>query len=70
MTDEEPTVEEPEQTVSHATARRSRPTDEDGDEAATEETSPFPYAENFDEWVADETTAPGGRQRPRDAGES
>jgi hypothetical protein len=30
----------------------------DDDAAADERTSPFPYAESFDEWVADETAAP------------
>jgi len=29
----------------------------DDDAAADERTSPFPYAESFDEWVADETAA-------------
>jgi len=40
---------------------------EAGDEAADDRTSPFPYAENFDEWVADETAAPDDpypRRRP------
>jgi hypothetical protein len=30
------------------------------DAAADERTSPFPYAEKFDEWVADETAASDG----------
>jgi hypothetical protein len=29
-------------------------------------TSPFPYADDFDEWVADETAAPERPQRHRD----
>jgi hypothetical protein len=44
-----------------------RPSKEDEDEAANEDTSPFPYAESFDEWVADETTGPDGRQRSVEA---
>ena len=46
------------------------PSNEDEDEAATEDTSPFPYAEVFGEWVADETANPNGHQRPPDASES
>lgn len=35
------------------------PSEEGGDDAALDErTSPAPYAERFDEWVADETAAP------------
>ena len=30
----------------------------DDDAAPDARTSPFPYAESFDEWVADETAAP------------
>jgi len=43
--------------------------DEDGEDAADGRTSPFPYAENFGEWVADETAAPDGRQH-REAGDA
>ena len=73
MTEEDQTAEEPERTVPSGAARRFPPTvhprtsNEDGDEAANEPTSPFPYAENIDEWVADETADPDERQRPRDA---
>jgi hypothetical protein len=35
---------------------------EGDDRTADERTSPFPYAENFDEWVADETAASDGRE--------
>jgi hypothetical protein len=61
-------VEEPEQTVrKRQLPAHPRPSEEHGeDAAANERTSPFPYAENFDEWVADETAAPDGRQ-PRSA---
>ena len=75
MTEEDQTAEEPERIAPPGTARRSpptvhpRPSNEDEDEAANERTSPFPYAENFDEWVADETADPDQRQRPRDAGD-
>jgi len=70
-------VEEPEQTVPPPRAGRlqppahPRPSDEDGEDAgADERTSPFPYAEKFDEWVADETAAPDGRQHRREAGDA
>ena len=62
MSDEQNAVEEPEQTVRGLQPpAHPRPSEERGEDAATDErTSPFPYAENFEEWVADETTAPGG----------
>ena len=42
------------------------PSDEDEEDAAADErTSPSPYAEKFDEWVADETAASNGRQHRR-----
>jgi len=63
----DPTIEEePDQPASGQTPRRpirpthARPSD-DGGEGLDERTSPFPYAENFDEWVADETAAPDDR---------
>ena len=67
MTEEQNPVEEPEQTVPRPSARRlqppahPRPSGEVGEDSAAvdERTSPFPYAESFDEWVADETAAPG-----------
>lgn len=65
-------MEEPEQAVRrlHPPAH-SRPSEERGDAAAADNrTSPFPYAENFNEWVADETAAPDGRQRRGAAGDS
>ena len=77
MTEEEYSVEEPEQTVPSAsveparvpTPAHPRPSDEgEEDAAADERTSPFPYAEKFDEWVADETAASDGRQHRRDTG--
>ncbi len=47
------------------------PSDEGGEDAAADErTSPFPYAERFDEWVTDETAAPGGRQPRRVTGDT
>ena len=68
MADRQNPLEEPEQTVTPSSARRlqppahPRPSDEDDEAAAADErTSPFPYAEGFDEWVADETAAPDGR---------
>lgn len=41
------------------------------DGAGDERTSPSPYAENFDDWVADETAASDGQHRTaaRDADE-
>ncbi len=76
MTEQQNPVEEPEQTVPPSSARRlqppahPRPSDEDGDDAAADErTSPFPYAEGFDEWVADETAAPDGRLHRSEAGD-
>jgi hypothetical protein len=48
-----------------------RPTPSDaGDEhaEADERTLPFPYAEKFDDWVADETAASEVRDDRRDAG--
>ncbi len=77
LTEEQNTGEEPEQTVPPPSVRRlqpparPRPSDEDGEGAAADErTSPFPYAENFGEWVADETAAPDGRQHRREAGDA
>lgn len=38
-----------------------RPSEERGEDAsAGDRTSPFPYAEKFGEWVADETTTADG----------
>ena len=77
MTDERSTTREPEQTVPPQRVRRPQrpahpgPSDEGGEDApADERTSPFPYAERFDEWVADETTAPGGRQHRHVTGDA
>ena len=58
LTDQQDTVDEP---------GRS-PDERDGDADVDERTSPSPYAEKFDEWVADETAAPDGRQHRREAG--
>jgi hypothetical protein len=69
MTADQNDVEQPEQTVkpprplSASAAAHARSSDEDAEETvADERTSPSPYAEKFDEWVADET-APHQRQR-------
>ena len=44
---------------------RSRPREKHGEDASADErTSPFPYADDFDEWVADETAAPDERRHP------
>ena len=57
LTEEQNTADEP-------APVRPRPPDEGGeDAAAADRTSPFPYAEKFDEWVADETADPDERQR-------
>jgi len=67
----EPTIEEePDQPGPPPSARRSRrpthahPLDGGGVESVDERTSPFPYADNFDEWVAGETGAPEDRASP------
>jgi hypothetical protein len=76
LTDEQNTVDEPEQTAPPSTRRRQppappSPSDEVGEDgAADERTSPFPYAEKFDEWVADETATPDARQRRGGAGDA
>ena len=63
-------MDEPEQTIPPPVSSRHwlpTPADPRGsdegeeDAAADERTSPFPYAEKFDEWVADETAASDGR---------
>lgn len=64
-------MHDPEQTVSPGVPTRHRgprsthaqPAGED-QEAADEGTSPFPYAEKFEQWVDDETAARDGRQPP------
>jgi hypothetical protein len=70
-------VEEPEQTAPPpvpsrhglpAQAHPRQPDEGEEDAAADERTSPFPYAEKFDEWVADETAASDERRDRRDAG--
>ena len=70
-------MEEPEQTVPPPRVHppqppiHLRPSYEGGEDAAADErTSPFPYAEKFDEWVADETVAPDGWQHRRGAGDA
>ena len=72
MSEEQGSVEEPEQTVrAPETPAHPRPSEARGESAAADErTSPFPYAENFDEWVADETAAPDGRQDRSAAGDA
>lgn len=64
MTEEQNTADEPGQRVPRPRVgpvqplADPRPAGEgDDDAAADERTSPFPYAESFDEWVADETAA-------------
>ena len=67
-------MEEPEQSILPPSGRRrqppahSRPSDKVGEDTADERTSPFPYAESFDEWVADETAASDGEHR-RESGD-
>ena len=67
LTEEQNTVEEPERTI--PPPAHPRPSGEVGEDAADERTSPFPYAEKFDEWVADETAAPDAEHR-REAGDA
>ena len=41
-----------------------RPSEERGEDSSVDDrTSPFPYAEKFDEWVADEATTADGPHR-------
>ena len=54
LSEEQNSAEEPE-----ATVRERRE-----DASADEPTSPFPYADDFDEWVAGETAAPDERRHP------
>jgi len=69
LTEEQNTADEPGQIVPPPRARRARPpahprvAGEAGDEAADDRTSPFPYSENFNEWVADEAAA---RDEPKE----
>ena len=56
-------VDEPEQTVPRLEPHaQPRPSEEPGEDPSDERTSPFPYADKFDEWVADETAASDGRE--------
>ena len=64
MTRESTTEEEPDDPPSTRRPRRpknARPSGDGGAVELDERTSPFPYAERFDEWVADETAAPDDR---------
>ena len=72
MTEEQDTGDEPEPTVPSPSSRRlkppapPRPSRGGGEDAAPEErTAPFPYAEKFEDWVADETAAPEGQPESR-----
>jgi hypothetical protein len=68
LREDQNSVEEPEQTARGLQPpAHPRPSEESGEDAAADErTSPFPYAEKFDEWVADETVAPdAGQQQAR-----
>ena len=64
LSEEQNSAEEPKETVRERRApARSRAPETRGEDASAEErTSPFPYAEDFDQWVADETAAPDGRR--------
>ena len=71
LTEEQNTADEPGQGVPPPRVRRPRPpahpraAAEGGDDAAADErTSPFPYADRFTEWVADETAAPDEPEKP------
>ena len=73
LKEEQNTADEPGQTVPPPHVRGQLPADPraagegDDDAAPDARTSPFPYAESFDEWVADETAAPDDpypRRRP------
>lgn len=74
LTQEQPTGEEPDETVG-ALGMRGPSTDPDPsthreDEAAARRRSPFPYAEKFEEWVADETGSSDVRQHRRKRGDA
>lgn len=65
MSDEPTTEEQPEQTTPLRTVHRPpRPAEPD----VEDRTSPFPYAEKFDEWVADETAPSDAQPRHRRPG--
>ena len=51
-------------------AHPSASDESDEDPAERKRTSPFPYAESFDEWVADETADPDGRRHDSAAGDA
>lgn len=65
-------MEEPEQTMRGLQPPAPpRPPEKRGEDATEEEhTSPFPYAENFEEWVSDETAAPDGGPHRNAAGDA
>jgi hypothetical protein len=63
VTDEQDSVDEPEPKVRKLPPAHPGPSPEAGEAAPAEEhTSPFPYAEKFEEWVADETASRYARQ--------
>lgn len=71
MTKEKNAGDEPQPTVPSPSPRRLRPSEPPrpsdeagGDPAPKERTSPFPYAEKFEDWVADEA-APDGQPGSR-----
>lgn len=68
LTDEQGTGDERRETVGRLGRRAPYRRQEPGRRAADECTSPSPYAEDFEEWVADEAAAPDGPQR-LDAGD-
>jgi hypothetical protein len=47
---------------------RPGPSQDRGDDAPADRTTPFPYAESFGEWVSDETAEPEGRRDRREEG--
>lgn len=68
-------MEQPEETATppapgrRPPAAHPRSSDQEADEArADERTAPFPYAEKFGEWVADETDPNRRQQRGRARG--
>ena len=74
LTEEQNILEDPEDTVPRrVTSRRGRPLPAypppsgggDEDAGGDGRASPFPYAENFEEWVADETAASTGSEIER-----
>jgi hypothetical protein len=70
LTDEQDDSRLPDRRLTRRGSAQGRPLpyprspDQPGDDTSEEErASPFPYADNFEEWVEDETASEAGQQR-------